>query len=185
MKRLEVEELLSKVIQELPRFCSTFEREFAVYWKKQEVEFYGRNFWYFYVYDENGNEVSVENLETECYSLVIHWFDPDNKDTLKIGLLDSEQLNVEKIKQWFLDAKETILLQHGKDFLYEYWKDQQKMYNWNSKVLEHTIWIRKKLMEYESALMEPDMNIVNYLRKEIQQKMLDFDKTFQDHFEIK
>lgn len=174
MTRFEVEDIFSKVLEKTPKFCTTLESEYAINWREQKIMFYGKYYWKYEIFDKDGNEIPLikdindfannsEQIKTKdnCDAIVISWIDDEqNEPELKIGLRDSEILNIEKIKDYLLNSKEKLLENY-----YEYWKDFQKMYQWNMKALEHVNRLRKKLDEYQSAAMEPDMNIVSYIRK--------------------
>ena len=191
MTRFEVEDIFSKVLEKMPRFCTTLESEYAINWREQKIMFYGKYYWKYEIFDKDGNEIPLikdindfannsEQIKTKdnCDAIVISWIDDEqNEPDLNVGLRDSEILNIEKIKDYLLNSKEKLLENY-----YEYWKDFQKMYQWNMKVLEHVNRLRKKLDEYQSAAMEPDMNIVSYIRKEINEEMDKFDKEFSNHF---
>lgn len=191
MTRYDVEQLLSNVLDGLPKFCNTMDSEFAINWRAQKIMFYGKYHWSYSIYDKAGNEVNkisdinelVENSDVvfkvdNCDSLVISWIDAEqNECDLQIGLRDSEKLNVEKIKTYLLEAKEKLL-----EFDYDYWKDYRKMHEWTMMALKHTSVLKKKLMEYESAALEPDMNIISYIRKEINAEIDKFETDFQHHF---
>lgn len=196
MTRFEVEDLLSKVIEKLPRFGTTLESEFAINWREKKIMFYGKYNWKYELFDKEGNISSFEPVKNpilattevpeggvyqeidNCDAMVISWIDEEqNEFDLNVGLRDSEKLNIEKIKDYLLCGKEKLL-----EFHYEYWKDYQKMHQWNMKAIEHVVKLRKKLDEYQSAALEPDMNILSYIRKEMNEEMDKFDKEFQNHF---
>lgn len=191
MTRFEVEDVFSKVLEKMPKFCTTLESEYAINWREQKIMFYGKYYWKYEIFDKDGNEIPLikdindfannsEQIKTKdnCDAMVISWIDDEqNEPDLNVGLRDSEKLNIEKIKDYLLNGKEKLLENY-----YEYWKDFQKMYQWNMKAFEHVNRLRKKLDEYQSAAMEPDMNIVSYIRKEINEEMDKFDKEFSNHF---
>lgn len=196
MTRFEVEELLSKVIEKLPKFGTTIESEFAINWREKKIMFYGKYYWKYELFDKEGNISVFEPVKNpilatpevpeggvyqeidNCDAMVISWIDEEeNEPELNVGLRDSEKLNIEKIKDYLLHSKEMIL-----ECYYEYWKDYQKMHQWNMKALEHVVKLRKKLDEYQGAAMEPDMNILAYIRKEMNEEMDKFEQEFQNHF---
>lgn len=194
MTRFEVEDIFSKVLEKTPKFCTTLESEYAINWREQKIMFYGKYYWKYEIFDKDGNEIPLikdindfannsEQIKTKdnCDAIVISWIDDEqNEPELKIGLRDSEILNIEKIKDYLLNSKEKLLENY-----YEYWKDFQKMYQWNMKALEHVNRLRKKLDEYQSAAMEPDMNIVSYIRKKINEEMDKFDQEYISIFHKK
>ena len=130
------------------------------------------------VIGESDPEDGVYREIDNCDAMIISWIDEEqNEFDLNVGLRDSEKLNIEKIKDYLLYGKEKLL-----EFHYEYWKDYQKMHQWNMKALEHVVKLRKKLDEYQSAAMEPDMNIISYIRTEMNNEMDKFEQEFQNHF---
>lgn len=196
MTRFEVEEMLSKVLEKLPKFGTTLESEFAVNWREKKIMFYGKYYWKYELFDRDGNISPFEPVKNpilatpevpeggvyqeidNCDSLVIYWdYDEADELDLKVGLRDSEKLNIEKIKDYLLYGKEKLLENY-----YEYWKDYQKMHQWNMKALEHVVKLRKKLDEYQSAALEPDMNIISYIRTEMNNEMDKFDQEYRNHF---
>lgn len=196
MTRFEVEEMLSKVMEKLPKFGTTLDSEFAINWREKKIMFYGKYNWKYELFDKEGNISSFESVKNpilattdvpedgvyqeidNCDAMVISWIDEEqNELDLKVGLRDSEKLNIEKIKDYLLYGKEKLLENY-----YEYWKDYQKMHLWNMKALEHVVKLRKKLDEYQSAAMEPDMNIISYIRTEMNNEMDKFDQEYRDHF---
>lgn len=196
MTRFDVEEMLSKVIEKLPKFGTTLESEFAINWREKKIMFYGKYYWKYELFDKEGNISVFEPVKNpilatpevpeggvyqeidNCDSLVIYWdYDEADELDLKVGLRDSEKLNIEKIKDYLLYGKEKLLENY-----YEYWKDYQKMHQWNMKALEHVVKLRKKLDEYQSAAMEPDMNIISYIRTEMNNEMDKFDQEYRNHF---
>lgn len=196
MSRFEVEEMLSKVMEKLPKFGTTLDSEFAINWREKKIMFYGKYNWKYELFDKEGNISSFESVKNpilattdvpedgvyqeidNCDAMVISWIDEEqNEFELKVGLRDSEKLNIEKIKDYLLYGKEKLLENY-----YEYWKDYQKMHLWNMKALDHVVKLRKKLDEYQSAAMEPDMNIISYIRTEMNNEMDKFDQEYRDHF---
>lgn len=196
MTIFEVEDMLSKVIEKLPKFGTTLDSEFAINWHEKKIMFYGKYYWKYELFDKEGNISVFEPVKNpilttpdvpeggvyqeidNCDSMVISWIDEEqNEVELNIGLRDSEKLNIEKIKDYLLYGKEKILENY-----HEYWKDYQKLHQWNMKAIEHVVKLRKKLDEYQSAALEPDMNIISYIRKEMNEEMDKFDKEFQNHF---
>lgn len=191
MTRYDVDKMLSEVLDTLPKFGITLESEFAINWREQKIMFWGKYYWEFSVFNKDGSEIQkisdinelAKNSDpyykiNNCDSLVIRWIDEEvNEVGLDVGLRDIKKLNVEKIRSYILMAKEKVL-----EYNIEYWSDYRKMHEWNMKALQHTRILREKLMEYESAAMEPDMNIIAYIRKEINAEMDAFCKLYDEHF---
>lgn len=193
MTRREVEDMLSLVINGLPRFGTTLEPEFAIHWRTQEILLCGQICWKYHVFDAEGNEtvgafdMSVNDYDSlnNCDSMVIVWTDPARTDTLDIGLRDSVNLNIDIIKNWLLAAKNIALYAADRNLANKYWEDYAKMHEWNMIALKHTRSLFKKLMEYESAAMEPDMNILSECERDIIVAMHNFKQEYSDHFGVK
>lgn len=63
MTRFEIEDLLSKVFEKLPKFGTTLESEFAINWREKKIMFYGKYNWKYELFDKEGNISAFEPVK--------------------------------------------------------------------------------------------------------------------------
>lgn len=186
------------------KFANTLQSEFVVYWRKQNIMFMGKLIKY-HVYDIEGNEIIINTNNYDdvckkdiCVSVIFEQnLDPivedgatiykpclTNYDELKIGLKDSCKLNKHKIQEWLKYVKD-MYLKTDINLAYEYNKMESKFYHWSIDFLSHTAELRKILLEYESAGLEPDGNIMWDCRKRITDCFNKIDNLYNNYWEHK
>lgn len=198
-----------QVLSELDYFAETLYKEFYINWKKQHIIFFGKPIIKYYIFDKDGNEVLMYDSDRDpntiydiCDSIVFTQnleddvIEKDNytlthvrpsitsfKD-LKIGLRDSNKLNAIKVQEWLKYVKNEVL-KTDLTLLHDYWQEESYSYNWSRKVVKHIADIQKILLEYQSAAMEPDGNIMIDCKRRIITELEKFDKQYDDYWPMK
>lgn len=132
-------------------------REFTINYNAKEIYFCGKPAWKYEIRDAEMNEVVEET--TDCRMIFMRGVDGYDAT---IGLNSHPQIILAMILDFLQEGKSRII----RDDI-EYWKQYRKMHEWNMRVVGHMAEIRKKLLGYESAAMEPDMNVLAQFRQEI------------------